>query len=41
MRTEVAAKALENDPSLTLLVPPKRVVARELIEKWLSESDNN
>ncbi|GMI00364.1 hypothetical protein TrVE_jg12220 [Triparma verrucosa] len=37
MRPEVAAAALEKDPSLTLLVPPKRVVARELIEKWLSE----
>ena len=37
MRKEVAAKALEDDPSLTLLVPPKRVVARELIEAWLEE----
>ena len=26
------------DPSLELLVPPKKVVARELIEAWLSET---
>ena len=32
-------KALKDDPSLTLLVPPKRVVARELIEAWLAESE--
>jgi len=39
MRKEVAEKALQDDPSLTLLIPPKRVVARELIEVWLSESE--
>ena len=32
-------EAFEKDPSLELLVPPKKVVARELIEAWLSEDD--
>ncbi|KAH8060437.1 NAD+ diphosphatase [Aureococcus anophagefferens] len=37
MRKDVAAKAFADDPSLALLVPPKNVVARDLIEKWLHE----
>jgi NAD+ diphosphatase len=39
MRKDGAQEALRNNPNLTLLVPPKRVVARELIEKWLSEKE--
>ena len=38
MSPDVAKEALEKDPSLELLVPPKKVVARELIEAWLSET---
>ena len=39
MSPDVAKEAFETDPSLELLVPPKKVVARELIEAWLSEDD--
>lgn len=35
MDKEVAAKALEVDPSLEILIPPKGVIARTLIDKWL------
>ncbi len=37
MQHEVAINALEADPSLTLLIPPKRVIARTLIDKWLGK----
>mmetsp|Transcript_16694 Transcript_16694/g.51994 ORF Transcript_16694/g.51994 Transcript_16694/m.51994 type:complete len:491 (-) Transcript_16694:14-1486(-) len=39
MRAEVAAAAFAADPTLEVLVPPKNVVARELIEAWLNEDD--
>ena len=39
MSPDVAKEAFATDPSLELLVPPKKVVARELIEAWLSEVD--
>jgi len=39
MKHEIAAEAFATDPTLELLVPPKKVVARELIEAWLSEDD--
>ena len=35
MKHDVAKVALEEDPSLNLLVPPKGVIARTLIDKWL------
>ena len=35
MKHDVAKVALEEDPSLNLLVPPKRVIARTLIDTWL------
>jgi len=35
MRKEVANAALENDPSLELLIPPKGVLARTLLDAWL------
>ena len=35
MEPAVAAKALETDPSLELLVPPRGVIARTLIDRWL------
>ena len=39
MSPDVAKEAFATDPSLELLVPPKKVVARELIGAWLSEDD--
>jgi NAD+ diphosphatase len=36
MKQEVAEKALERDPTLPLLIPPKRVIARTLIDSWLN-----
>ena len=39
MSQDVAKNAFAADPTLELLVPPKKVVARELIEAWLSEDD--
>jgi hypothetical protein len=33
-----AVNALENDPSLELLIPPKGVVAQTLIDGWLSSA---
>jgi len=38
MRKDVAEAALEADPSLNLLVPPKHVIARTLIDTWLEKS---
>lgn len=38
MNKDVAAKALEKDPSLEVLVPPKGVVARALIDNWLEDA---
>jgi hypothetical protein len=35
MQSAVAREALEKDPSLQLLIPPKGVIARKLIDKWL------
>lgn len=35
MRKEVAQAALEKDPSLELLIPPKGVLARTLLDTWL------
>jgi len=37
MRRDVAEAALEADPSLNLLVPPKLVIARTLIDTWLDK----
>ena len=36
MQRAVAEAALKNDPSLPLLIPPKGVIARTLIDKWLA-----
>lgn len=36
MQRAVAEEALKNDPSLPLLIPPKGVIARTLIDKWLA-----
>ena len=36
MRKEVAAQVLKKYPTLPLLIPPKRVIARTLIESWLN-----
>eukprot|EP00533_Pseudo-nitzschia_delicatissima_P001182 CAMPEP_0116089430 /NCGR_PEP_ID=MMETSP0327-20121206/6419_1 /TAXON_ID=44447 /ORGANISM="Pseudo-nitzschia delicatissima, Strain B596" /LENGTH=538 /DNA_ID=CAMNT_0003580617 /DNA_START=92 /DNA_END=1708 /DNA_ORIENTATION=+ len=38
MQAEVAKKVLEEDPSLPLLIPPKQVIARKLIDTWLEGS---
>lgn len=38
MQHEVAKAALEADPTLPLLVPPKRVIARTLIDTWLEKN---
>ena len=35
MRLAVAEAALKNDPSLPLLIPPKGVLARQLMDTWL------
>jgi NADH pyrophosphatase NudC (nudix superfamily) len=35
MRKEVAEAAMEKDPSLQLLIPPKGVLARTLLDTWL------
>mmetsp|Transcript_26304 Transcript_26304/g.40357 ORF Transcript_26304/g.40357 Transcript_26304/m.40357 type:complete len:513 (-) Transcript_26304:477-2015(-) len=37
MQHEVAEEALRNDPSLKLLIPPKGVLARSLIDNWLND----
>ena len=36
MQRAVAEAALEKDPSLPLLIPPKGVIARKLLDKWLA-----
>ena len=36
MQKEVAQAALRRDPSLPLLIPPKGVIARKLIDQWLA-----
>ena len=38
MQHEVAKVALAADPTLSLLVPPKRVIARTLIDMWLNSN---
>jgi NAD+ diphosphatase len=38
MERSVAEAAIQGDPSLPLLIPPKGVIARTLLDKWL-ESD--
>jgi len=40
MDPKVAEKVLEEDPGLPLLIPPKKVVARKLIDHWLSSSSS-
>lgn len=40
MQKEVAQAALRNDPSLPLLIPPKGVIARKLIDQWLAQGCN-
>jgi NAD+ diphosphatase len=37
MNEAVTKKALESDPSLDVLIPPKGVVARALIDDWLED----
>lgn len=37
MQHDMAIKILMEQPQLTLLIPPKRVIARTLIDKWLEE----
>jgi NAD+ diphosphatase len=36
MQKAFAQSVLENDPDLPLLIPPKGVIARRLIDKWLA-----
>ena len=38
MKDEVARKAIKNDPTLELLIPPKGVLARSLIDNWLEDA---
>ena len=40
MQHEVAKAALAADPMLKLLIPPKRVIARTLIDTWLENNIN-
>lgn len=35
MRKEVAEAAIEDNPSLELLIPPQGVLARTLLDAWL------
>ena len=37
MRKEVAKAAIEANPDLSLLIPPKGVIARRLIDNWLEK----
>jgi NAD+ diphosphatase len=37
MNKDIASKALKENPSLELLIPPKGVVARTLIDDWLED----
>lgn len=41
MQPDVAKTALENDPDLPLLIPPKKVIARKLIDSWLLQASPN
>jgi NAD+ diphosphatase len=36
MKREIAEEALRKDPTLPLLIPPKGVIARKLLDKWLA-----
>lgn len=38
MQTAVAEEAIRLDPSIPLLIPPKGVIARRLIDLWLEGS---
>jgi len=38
MEHDVAKQALKDDPTLPLLIPPKGVIARKLIDNWLQKS---
>jgi NAD+ diphosphatase len=38
MNKDVAAKALKENPNLNVLIPPKGVVARTLIDDWLDDA---
>ena len=38
MQHDVAKAALESYPHLSLLIPPKKVIARTLIDRWLQEN---
>jgi len=38
MNHDVAAKALKQNPSLDVLIPPQGVVARTLIDDWLEDA---
>ena len=38
MNRDVAMAAIEQQPDLDLLIPPKNVVARDLIDAWLEGS---
>mgnify|MGYP005695078977 CR=1 FL=1 len=40
MSSEQAKIVLNNNPSLSLLIPPKRVIARTLIDEWLYNTPN-
>ena len=40
MSSEQAKIVLDNNPSLPLLIPPKRVIARTLIDEWLYNTPN-
>ena len=37
MRKEVAKAAVEANPDIPLLIPPKGVIARRLIDNWLDK----
>jgi hypothetical protein len=37
MRAEVAEAVLKANPDLPLLIPPKGVIARKLIDTWLDK----
>jgi len=41
MQKAVAQAAVEKDPSLPLLIPPKGVIARRLIDLWLEDPNSN
>jgi NADH pyrophosphatase NudC (nudix superfamily) len=40
MSNEQAKIVLDNNPSLSLLIPPKRVIARTLIDEWLYNTNS-